>query len=122
MAGELAIGRRVPGGHPGRMFSRPRRGSTVLYLELLLDDCDYPDGGWVLNPGITGLHEITDAEQLCALDPYGDAVGATGIQAIVTINATEQKLKLYSEGGFEVEEGWTGFEDARLWLGLIGVS
>lgn len=124
MAGELTIGRRVDGSSPARLFSRQRRGNAVQYLEILLDECDYPDGGWTLNPGIHGMAFVTDAELPGALDPYGVAVGHPGVQLVVGLGVGLQgdpTLKIYSEGGFEVEEGWAGEEGDRLWLGLIGV-
>lgn len=117
-----AIGRRVRGGQPGRIFSRLRRGSTVEYIELKLEEMAYPSGGYVLDRGVTGMAFITDAEVLSSLDPYGDAVDKPGVQVFVDLDPAlpTPKLRIYSEGGFEVEAGWEGTGLGTVWLGIVG--
>jgi hypothetical protein len=94
----------------------------VEYLEVKLGEFDYPSGGYLLDRGVTGMAFITDAEVLSAIDPYGDAVDKPGVQVVVDLDPalSTPKLRVYAEGGFEVEENWSGDGLGVVWLGLVG--
>lgn len=119
-----AVGRRIQGGHPGRLAGRVRQGTNVEFLEIKLTQFEYPAGGYELDRGVTGMALVFDAEVLAGKDPYGANVPTPGVQVVVDLDPANPDsgaiLRVYTEGGVEAEPGWTGTSLGNVWLGIHG--